>query len=166
MAGSSQTSFNNWSSPSEPPGAGSQPQFGPAPVFRNNKDYQLAGYRSMPDTTYPDGYLGTMSSNRRQDKITGTLSRLNARQYSRGVHKGERINAGDYIWPDEFNLWTGIAYESRGQKFAPPGAAPVVLTNDGKVGPKGIPRVDERQNAEYIDAERRAKLSSLRPSWR
>ena len=120
----------------------------------------------MPDAAYPDGYLGTMSANRRQDKILGSLSRMNARQYSRGVHKGERINAGDYIWPDEFNLWTGIAYESKGQKFAPPGAAPVVLTNDGKVGPKGIPRVDERQNAEYIDAERRAKLSSLRPSWR
>jgi hypothetical protein len=166
MAGSSQTSFNHWQGPSEASGGATQNQFGPAPIFRNNKDYQLAGYRTIADTTYPDGYLGTMSSNRRQDKILGSLSRMNARQYSRGVHKGERINAGDYIWPDEFNLWTGIAHESRGQKFAPPGAVPVVLTNDGKVGPKGIPRVIDQPNQNYIDAERRAKLQSLRPSWR
>jgi hypothetical protein len=43
---------------------------------------------------------------------------------------------------------------------------PVQLTNDGKVGPKGIPRVMDQPNQNYIDAERRAKLQSLRPSWR
>ena len=166
MAGSSQTAFTHWNSPSDPPGAATQAQFGPAPVFRNNKDYQLAGYRTLQDTTYPDGYLGTMSSNRRQYKILGSLSLMNARQYSRGVHKGERINPGDYIWPDEFNMWTGIAYESKGRKFAPPGAVPVQLTNDGKVGPKGIPRVMDQPNQDYIDAERRASLQTLRPTWR
>lgn len=166
MAGSSQTSFNHWQGHSDVSAGAAQNQFGPAPVFRNNKDYQLAGYRGTPDTQYPDGYLGTMSSNRRQDKILGTLSRNNARQYSRGVHKGERINQGDYIWPDEFNLWTGIAHESKGRKFAPPGAVPVQLTNDGKVGPKGIPRTMDQPNQDYISAERRAKLQTLRPSWR
>ena len=94
------------------------------------------------------------------------MSRTNARQYSRGVHKGERVNPGDYVWPNEFNLWTGIAYESKGMKFAPPGAMPVQLTNDGKVGPKGIPRTMEQQNQEYIDLERRAQLKTLKPSWR
>lgn len=162
----SQQSFNNWAGPSDPPNVATQAMFGPAPVFRNNKDYQLAGYRTLQDTTYPDGYLGTMSANRRADKTLGTMSRTNARQYSRGVHKGERINPGDYLWPDEFNLWTGVAYQSKGMKFAPPGAAPVQLTNDGKVGPKGIPRTAEQQNQEYVDAERRAQLRTLKPTWR
>jgi len=162
----SKQAFANWSSPSEPPGAGTQPMFGPEPIFRNNKDQRLSGRGTMADTTYPDGYLGTMSSNRRQDKILGTLNRSNQRQYSRGVHKGERVNPGDYVWPEEFNLWTGIVYEKEGKKFAPPGAIPVQLTNDGKVGPKGIPRTAEKQNKEFIDAERRAQLQSLRPSWR
>ena len=100
--------FTDWQTPNAQQESSSLPLFGPAPVFRNNKDYQLAGYRTLQDTTYPDGYLGTMSSNRRQDKTLGTLSRQNARQYSRGVHKGERQNPGDYIWPDEFNLWTRV----------------------------------------------------------
>jgi hypothetical protein len=120
----------------------------------------------MQDTTYPDGYLGTMSSNRRQDKTLGTLSRKNARQYSRGVHKGERVNPGDYVWPNEFNLWTGISYQDAKKKFAPPGAMPVVLTNDGKVGPRGIPRTLYAENQEYIDLERRAGLKTLKPTWR
>jgi hypothetical protein len=107
-----------------------------------------------------------MSSNRRQDKTLGTLSRQNARQYSRGVHKGERVNPGDYVWPNEFNLWTGISYQDAGMKFAPPGAMPVVLTNDGKVGPRGIPRTLYAENPEYIDQERRAGLKTLKPTWR
>ena len=158
--------FTDWQTPNAQQESSSLPLFGPAPVFRNNKDYQLAGYRTLQDTTYPDGYLGTMSSNRRQDKTLGTLSRKNARQYSRGVHKGERVNPGDYVWPEEFNLWTGIAYQDAGVKFAPPGATPVVLTNDGKVGPRGIPRTLYAENQEYIDLERRAGLKSLKPSWR
>ena len=159
-------SFNNWQTTPSPEGEVITPVFGPTPYFRNHKDHQLAGYLRVQDTAYPDGYLGTMSSNRQQDKTLGTLSRQNARQYSRGVHKGERQNPGDYVWPNEFNLWTGIAYQNAGIKFAPPGAMPVVLTNDGKVGPKGIPRVEEKQNQEYLDMERRAILKTLRPSWR
>jgi len=159
-------SFSDWQSPNSVSESSSLPVFGPEPVFRNNKDYQLAGYQTMQDTMYPDGYLGTMSSNRRQDKTLGTLSRQNARQYSRGVHKGERVNPGDYVWPNEFNLWTGISYQDAGKKFAPPGAMPVVLTNDGKVGPRGIPRTLYAENPEYIDQERRAGLKTLKPTWR
>lgn len=162
----SQQSFNNWAGPSDPPNVGTQAMFGPAPVFRNNKDYQLAGYRTLQDTTYPDGYLGTMSANRRADKTLGTMSRTNARQYSRGVHKGERINPGDYLWPDEFNLYTALEYEARGLKFAPTGAAPVRLTNDGRVGPRGISRDQRRDEATEMSMERRSKLKSLTPNWR
>jgi hypothetical protein len=140
--------------------------FGPAPVFRNSKDELLSGYRTGVEEQYPDGYLGTMSSNRRQDKILGTLSRMNARQYSRGVHKGERINPGDYIWPDEFNLWTGIQMESQGMRFAPPGAEPVQLTNDGKVGPRGLPSMANTQQPVEMSPERQSMLKSLAPRWK
>lgn len=160
-----QSTFTSWSNPSENPGGIPNNMYGPAPVWRSSKDELLSGFRSQPDTTHPDGYLGTISSNRRQDKILGSLSRMNARQYSRGVHKGERINPGDYIWPQEFNPLTGIILESQGKKFSPPGAEPVRLTNDGKVGPRGIPTPDVTQAAE-ISPERRSYFKSIMPAWR
>lgn len=162
----SKNTFTSWNSPSQPPAGTSQADFGPAPVFRNAKDMQLSGFQRGADTQYPDGYLGTLSANRRQDKILGSLSRMNARQYSRGVHKGERINPGDYIWPDEFNLYTALQYQAQGLKFAPTGAAPVQLTNDGKVGPRGISRDQERDDAMEMSLERRSQLKSLAPRWR
>lgn len=159
-------SFNSWNNPDQSSGASSHLAYGPSPVFRNAKDMQLSGYRTAVDAQHPDGYLGTMSANRRQDKIVGSLSRMNARQYSRGVHKGERINAGDYLWPDEFNLYTALQYEAKGLKFAPVGAEPVRLTNDGKVGPRGISRDQKREEAVEMSLERRSRLASLKPSWR
>ena len=159
------TTFTSWNNPSEPPGAGTAVSYGPAPVFRSSKDELLSGYRTSAEAQYPDGYLGTMSSNRRQDKVLGTLSRMNARQYSRGVHKGERINPGDYVWPEEFNKLTGIILEAQGMKFAPPGAEPVRLTNDGKVGPRGLPTPDMSQ-AQEVDPARRSYFKSLKPAWR
>jgi hypothetical protein len=139
---------------------------GPTPVFRSAKDQRISAFGVGPDTQYPDGYLGTMSSNRRQDKLTNAAVRANQRAYSRGVHKGERINAGDYIWPQEFNLLTGVMLESKGKKFAPPGAEPVRLTNDGKAGPRGIPRGLERPDKQIIDMQRRSMLKSLAPMWK
>jgi hypothetical protein len=160
-----QSTFTSWSNSSQNPNSDPTGAYGPAPVWRSAKDELLSGYRSQPDTTHPDGYLGTMSANRRQDKLLGTLSRNNARQYSRGVHKGERINPGDYIWPQEFNPMTGIIMESQGRKFSPPGAEPVRLTNDGKVGPRGIPTPQETE-ATQINPQRRAYLKNLVPSWK
>lgn len=160
------TSFANWQSPSSSPESGMVAGTGPAPVFRSAKDQRISAFGVGPDTQYPDGYLGTMSSNRRQDKLTNAAVRANQRAYSRGVHKGERINAGDYIWPQEFNLLTGIMLESKGKKFAPPGAEPVRLTNDGKAGPRGIPRGLERPDKQIIDMQRRSMLKSLAPMWK
>lgn len=163
-----QQTFSDWGG-SYDPARGSvtaPPTVGPAPVFRNAKDAQLSGFGASPDTQYPDGYLGTMSSNRRQDKLTAAVMRTNTRSYSRGVHKGERINSGDYIWPQEFNLLTGLQYQAMGKKFAPPGAEPVRLTNDGKVGPRGIPRGLSRDQQEVIDMQRRSMLKTLAPPWR
>ena len=158
--------FTSWNSPAQAPGVGTAVTMGPSPVFRNGKDAQLSGFRTAVDAQYPDGYLGTMDANRRQDKVLGTLSRMNARQYSRGVHKGERINTTDYFWPEEFNMYTGLQREAQGLRFSPVGAEPVRLTNDGKVGPRGIPRGDEPNQATQISPERRSQLQSLAPRWR
>jgi hypothetical protein len=162
-----QESFNNWSGGYDPNAvANSNPVLGPAPLFRNAKDARLAAFGVGPDTQHPDGYLGTLSSNRRQDKLLNAVHRTNKTPYTRGVHKGERINQGDYIWPEEFNLLTGIDLESKGKKFAPPGAEPVRLTNDGKAGPRGIPRGLDRPQQEQIDRQRQSMLKTLKPPWK
>ena len=161
-----QQTFNDWGGSYDPHTPDSQALLGPTPVFRNAKDAHMVSWGASPDTQYPDGYLGTMSSNRRQDKLANAVLRTNTRSYSRGVHKGERINAGDYIWPEEFNLYTGLQLEAKGQKFAPPGAEPVRLTNDGKAGPRGIPRGLERPNQEIIDRQRQSMLKTLAPPWK
>ena len=166
MAGANTQAFNNWGSSMDPNQNISQPMLGPSPVFRNAKDAQLAAWGASPDVQYPDGYLGTMSSNRRQDKLTNAVLRSNSRPYSRGVHKGERINQGDYLWPDEFNPYTGLQLQAQGKKFAPPGAEPVRLTNDGKVGPRGIPSSLERPDTKVIDSQRKSMLRSLAPPWK
>lgn len=160
------SSYTSWNSPQDPPNAGSLPLLGPMPSFRSAKDQRLAAFGASPDTQYPDGYLGTMSSNRRSDKIQNAIARQNQRSYSRGVHKGERINAGDYIWPVEFNPATGILLQSKGMKFAPAMVQPTHLTNDGKAGPRGIPSGLSRPTQGVINVQRRAMLKSLAPTWR
>jgi hypothetical protein len=68
-------------------------------------DFLRLGVGRTPSAEYPDGYLGTIRS-RRDDRGNGTdtvLDSLKARQnqrgYQRGVHKGERIDPGEYMWP-------------------------------------------------------------------
>lgn len=158
-------SFTNWQGGYDQQAGGSQPLLGPEPVFRDAKDRRLAAFGATPDTMHPDGYLGTIT-NRRQDKLLNTLHRKNHRSYSRGVHKGERINPGDYVWPEEFTPWLGLQLQAEGKKYAPPGAEPVRLTNDGKAGPRGIPRNLDRPQQEIIDQNRRSMLRTLLPTWR
>lgn len=158
--------FANWGGGYDPASGETAAVLGPSPVFRDAKDRQLAAFGATPLTQHPDGYLGTMSSNRRQDKLLDSVKRQNHRSYSRGVHKGERINPGDYVWPEEMNLFTGLQYQSQGLKFAPPGAEPVRITNDGKAGPRGIPRGLDRPQQEQIDMQRRSMLKRLVPQWK
>jgi len=77
-------------------------------VPRSSMDFLRLGIGRAPQAEYPDGYLGTIRS-RRDDKgkpyaVSDTvLDSLKARQtqrgYQRGVHKGERIDPGQYLWP-------------------------------------------------------------------
>ena len=156
--------FTAWQTPTDNLSMAQSP-FGPQPVFRNQKDQMLSGYRNTPDAQFPDGYLGNIT-NRRSDKIMGTIERQNKRPYTRGVHKGEKINSEDYLWPSEFNLQTGLKLQAKGQKFAPPGAEPVRQVADGKIGPRGITRTVTSPEQMQIDKERRSQLRSLKPAWR
>lgn len=77
-------------------------------VPRSDLDYLRLGVGRAPQAEYPDGYLGTIRS-RRDDKgkpysVSDTVldslkNRQNQRAYQRGVHKGERIDAAQYMWP-------------------------------------------------------------------
>ena len=159
--------FANWNSPSEPPGAATTAALGPAPNFRSTKDYLLSGYRTGVETQFPDGYLGPMEGNRRADKILGHIERMNLRQYSRGVHKGERINPTDYIWPDEFNKFTGLQMIDAGLKYAPPGMEPQRLTNDGKISAKeSMTRAQPGAEKIPVNPERQSRLRHLMPLYR
>lgn len=77
-------------------------------VPRSDMDYARMGVGRAPQAEYPDGYLGTIRS-RRDDKgkpysVSDTVldslkSRQTQRGYQRGVHKGERIDPAQYMWP-------------------------------------------------------------------
>lgn len=143
--------------------------FGPAPVWRDELDYKRSGYRSTPEATWPDGYLGTITS-RRGDRLMDALkSRQNERSYQRGVHKGERIDPGDYFFPPALQPIAGVLRQMRtDQKFAPLGNdQPTLLINDGKASPaptsRGIPRVDAPGQTVYNP--RAEQLRRLAPGW-
>ena len=143
--------------------------YGPQPFFRDELDEFRSMWRRTPEAQYPDGYLGTITA-RRDDRLLRNLSaRATQRSYQRGVHKGERIDPGDYIWPEQFNLTSGIKREARGEweddprgyavaRYSPPGggAMPLTLTDAGRMsnqpyqrpfaegqgglGPRGVPQ--------------------------
>lgn len=78
-------------------------------VPRSSMDFARMGVGRAPQAEYPDGYLGSIRS-RRDDKgkpyaVSDTVldslkNRQNQRAYQRGVHKGERIDPGSYMWPE------------------------------------------------------------------
>lgn len=79
-------------------------------VPRSQMDFVRIGVGRAPQAEYPDGYLGTIRS-RRDDKgkpyaISDTVldslkNRQNQRAYQRGVHRGERIDPAQYMWPED-----------------------------------------------------------------
>ena len=134
---------------------------GSGPVGRGELDSLRIGQGRTPSAEYPDGYLGTIPS-RRGDRLLSTLkSRVNQRSYQRGVHKGERIDVGDYAWPQDFNPESGLATQAKGLRQAPAFelALPPHLVNSGKA--------DTRANEPVaIDQRRVEQLSRMRPAWR
>lgn len=97
-------------------------------------------------------------------------ARQNQRSYQRGVHKGERIDQGDYFWDRQLNVMSGIQRQMRTDKrFSPIGSPPQHLINDGKPGlemqvpSRGIPRVDSPGHV--VQNPRAAALARLAPGW-
>lgn len=158
---------------------GSTVQVGPGGVgaggtrLRDQLDARRMGVGGTPDAAYPDGYLGTIQS-RREDRLLDSLkTRQNQRSYQRGVHKGERIDAADYFWPDEFNPGSGLLNQSRarqvGNTVNTPRQAPLMtvaeeMTAYGEILPARAR--DATTSVRVINPERRAQMKHLAPNWR
>lgn len=132
------------------------------PVTRDRLDAMRMGVGRVPSAEYPDGYLGTIRSRRDDRVLDSIVGRENQKAYQRGVHKGERIDMGDYFWPQGLDPERGLRNQVRGVRTAPAmGLAPAPhLVNDGKAGPHVI----ADQLAE-INPVRQAQMSYLMPSW-
>lgn len=134
---------------------------GGQPVAHGELDRLRIGQGRTPQAEYPDGYLGTIPTRRGDRLLASVKSRVNQRSYQRGVHKGERIDMGDYAWPDEFNPQTGLMTQAAGVRQAPISdlALPPHLVNDGKVDMRAPGPAE-------IDQRRVEQLSRMRPTWR
>jgi hypothetical protein len=127
-------------------------------------------WRRTPEAQYPDGYLGTIPSRRGDRLMDGLKARTTNKPYTRGVHKGERIDQDDYFWPEEFNLWTGLEYEAEGIRFFPPGILNELederYPTDRRVGPRGVP-IGQRyvNNIPRTPPSRAKVLASQAPPW-
>lgn len=125
----------------------------------------------VPSAEYPDGYLGTIQSRREDRVLNDVKSRLNDRAYQRGVHKGERIDASDYYWPEGYGPDSGIERQSEAvqpdmldRKYYAPRAAPQGTLHDRlTVMGERMPR----NQAEVLLGDPRAiaDYNRLRPPW-
>jgi hypothetical protein len=145
---------------------------GPQPVAHDMLDQVRMSWRATPEAMYPDGYLQTIRTRREDRLLDGLKSRDNNRPYTRGIHKGERIEQRDYYWPPEFNLWTGLETQAAGMRFSPPGLGMDLeyerYPTDRKVGPKGVP-VGGTQGGPVpgfaANPDRQAVLRNQAPPW-
>lgn len=128
---------------------------------RDSLDYLRQGSpgsTQAPWATHPDGYLATGPNGSRQDRLTQAVGDLNRRAYQRGVHKGERIDPGDYVWPSDQQPNRGLKALARGVRQAPTGLEPVHLVNGGAMQP--LPQANEPT------PEVNRSFKHLVPSWR
>ena len=150
--------------------------FGPQPFAHDYMDQVRMNWRRTPEAVYPDGYLGTVNSRRNDRLLDGLKARTTNRPYTRGVHKGERIDQRDYFWPPEFNLWTGLEQQAEGHRFVPPGIGQFLederYPTDRRVGPRSVPVGQRYANtnlgpsaADSGNPDRRAVLRAQAPPW-
>jgi hypothetical protein len=144
---------------------------------RSEMDFARLGVGKTPSAEYPDGYLGTIRS-RRDDRGNGTdtvvdslKNRQNQRAYQRGVHKGERIDPGEYYWPEGMNPDRRLKVKAKAidndgainlmvTRYAPQTQlAPAPhLVNDGKAN------IRANDPAE-VNKYRAQSLQHLKPTW-
>jgi hypothetical protein len=159
-------SFSQWMM-NTPYGAITGPQPQVEPVFRDALDRMRSAYRRTPEAEYPDGYLGTIRSRRDDKTYEAVQNRLNQRSYQRGIHKGERIDPGDYVWPSSMSPMSGLQREAQAidgrymARAAPIGTFNEKLVTEGKMPiPRGAGGV-----MTLIDPKRQEQLRRLAPSW-
>lgn len=134
-----------------------------------------------PKRSIPDGYLGSIRS-RRDDKgkpyavsdvvLDSLKSRQTQRGYQRGVHKGERIDPGEYLWPEGLKADRGVKRKitidevdggtlmlmrrnAPKQSLAPHPH----LVNDGKAN------ISANVPAEFQEQRRAKQFAHLQPRW-
>jgi len=146
---------------------------GPVPFAHDQLDALRMYWRRTPEAQYPDGYLGTVPSRRGDRLLDGLKARTTNRPYSRGVHKGERVDTRDYFWPPEFNLWSALEAQAKGERFVSPGFGEFLpderYPTDRRVGPRSVPTGSRYQNtavpAAAQNADRVPVLRSQAPPW-
>ena len=151
---------------------------GGVPVARSELDTLRLGVGRQPSAEYPDGYLGTIRSRRddrgrSSDKVLDSLKvRVGQRSYQRGVHRGERIDASDYYYPEGLEPTRGIRRQmnaaKQGTVYVTKKNADVTklvpaphLPNDGKAGPSV--RSDSPMQ---INQARQDQMARMKPQWR
>lgn len=145
------------------------------PTVRSNLDFMRLGVGRVPSAEYPDGYLGTLVTRRRDDKLLDSIkNNVNKKAYQRGVHRGERVEPSAYYWPEELQPTRGLSRQLRAKKTNQYGVAvflsernsPEVeltpaphLVNDGKANL----RADQPGQ---LNPKRASQLLNMRPRWR
>jgi len=150
-------------------------------VPRSDLDYERMGVGRIPSAEYPDGYLGTIRS-RRDDKgkpysVSDTVldslkGRQNQRGYQRGVHKGERIDASQYLWPEGFrpdrrlnkNLVTLVNNEGGLNMMQRRNAPKQELAYNTKLVNDGKANISSNVPVEF-NPRVAQQFTHLRPSW-
>lgn len=150
-------------------------------VPRSSMDFLRLGVGRAPQAEYPDGYLGTIRT-RRDDKgkpysvgdtvLDSLKNRQNQRAYQRGVHKGERIDPGQYLWPEDLEpdrrlnerlyrlteVEGAVVYSVKKYAQDPDLAPAPHLVNDGKSN------ISSNVPAEF-NPRVNANFAHLKPRW-
>jgi len=154
---------------------------GGQPVARGELDFLRLGVGRQPSADYPDGYLGTIRSRRddsgRPSSPSDTMldslkQRTGQRSYQRGVHRGERVDPGDYYYPQGLDNMRGIKRQMRGKRDGnvirtKKNSEDVTLVpaphlpNDGKAGPTA-----KSTSPGIINNKRVDQFARVRPSWK
>jgi hypothetical protein len=162
--------MQNWAETNFLSPYGNQGQGGgvPEPWWRDQLDFRRSMFRQTPEAQYPDGYIGTIRT-RRDDRLLDSLkNRVTQRSYQRGVHKGERIDPGDYLWPAAFQPDRGLKLEAAGQRQAPVG---IIVDRPTPAGAALFPRgagslAAAGSGPAILDPKRLDQFARMRPSWR
>lgn len=140
-------------------------------TYRNPLDAARSAAGVAPGSSYPDGYLGTITG-RRQDRLTSdTTGRLTERNYLRGVHKGDIVGRDAYYWTADVNPGAGIERQALAvpadvegglvqlaPRAAPSGEPTEILAHGGKTAMMDDP-------ADLADPARAARMSRMLPPW-